>query len=114
MLVVKITHINLVINRDIATLLCTEVSDTVVQCSECGELSLDVLHEEPRGQKERNTEEKYDAKCIKLNNNQLEDVTGLMSVLEEIILQPASITWIDMSFNKLQKIDPVCEMYHSV
>lgn len=84
---------------------------SVVQYSE---FSLDVLHEEPRGQKERNSGEKYDAKCIKLNNNQIEDVTGLMSVLEEITLQPAAITWIDMSFNKLQKIDPVCEMYPSV
>lgn len=67
------------------------------------------MQEEPRGQKERNSDEKYDAKCIKLNNNQMEDVTGLLSVLEEIILHPEAITWIDVSFNKLQKIDPVSE-----
>jgi len=39
----------------------------------------------------------------------MEDVTGLLSVLEEIILHPEAITWIDVSFNKLQKIDPVSE-----
>jgi len=37
----------------------------------------------------------------------MDDVTGLLSVMEEIILQPAAITWIDMSFNKLHKIDLV-------
>jgi len=37
----------------------------------------------------------------------MEDVTDLMSVVEQMILQPAAITWIDMSFNKLHKIDPV-------
>jgi len=68
------------------------------------------LHEDPRGSKERNQDEKYDAKCLKLNNNHIEDGSGLLSVLEEIILQPSAITWIDMSFNSLQKIDPVCEM----
>jgi len=41
----------------------------------------------------------------------MEDATGLMSVLEEIIWQPSAITWIDMSFNKLQKIDPVSVLY---
>jgi len=75
------------------------------------QFSVDVLHEEPRGQKRRNSDEKYDAKCVKLNNNHMEDVTGLMSVLEQIILQPAAITWIDMSFNKLQKIDPVSKTH---
>jgi len=70
---------------------------------------LDILHEDPRGREERNPDEKYDAKCVKLNNNHIEDATGLMSVLEEIIVQPAAITWIDMSFNSLQKIDPVCK-----
>jgi len=81
----------------------------VVQCSlSCS--AADVLHEDPRGRDERNPDEKYDAKCVKLNNNHIEDATGLMNVLEEIILQPAAITWIDMSFNSLQKIDPVCEI----
>jgi len=68
---------------------------------------VDILHEEPRVCKEKNVDEKHDAMCVKLNNNHIEDVTGLMSVLEEIILQPSAITWIDMSFNSLQKIDAV-------
>ena len=72
---------------------------------------VDILHEDPRGCEERNPDEKYDAKCIKLSNNHIEDATGLMSVLKEIILQPAAITWIDMSFNSLQKIDLVCKIH---
>jgi len=40
----------------------------------------------------------------------LKIISRLLSVLEEIILQPSAITWIDMSFNSLQEIDPVCEM----
>jgi len=69
--------------------------------------AVDILHEDPRGHEERNPDKKYDAKCVKLNNNHIEEATGLMSILEEIILQPGAITWIDMSFNSLQKIDPV-------
>jgi len=69
--------------------------------------SADVLHEEPRGQKDKKSDEKYDAKCIKLNNNHIEDAAELTNVMEQIIMQPAAITWIDISFNKLQKIDPV-------
>jgi len=65
------------------------------------------LQEQPRGRKKRKSDEKYDAKCIKFSNNDMEDVTDLMSVVEQMILQPAAITWIDMSFNKLHKIDPV-------
>ena len=76
--------------------------------------SVDILHEEPRGCKERNLDEKHDAKCVKLNNNHIEDVTGLMSILEQIILQPAAITWIDMSFNKLLKIHPVSEIHANI
>jgi len=44
----------------------------------------------------------------------MEDAAGLMNVLEQITLQPAAITWIDMSFNKLQKIDPVSEIHPNV
>lgn len=76
--------------------------------------SVDILHEEARGRRQRINDEKYDAKCVKFNNNQIEDVTELMSVLEQIILQPAAITWIDMSFNKLQKIDPVSKLHCNV
>ena len=75
--------------------------------------AVDILHEEPRGYEERNSDEKYDAKCVKLNNNRIEDAAELMSALEEIILQPAAVTWIDMSFNSLQKIDPVSEFNYS-
>lgn len=81
---------------------------------EHSQFSVGILHEEPRGRNERNPDEKYDAQCIKVNNNDMEDAAGLMNVLEQITLQPAAITWIDMSFNKLQKIDPVSEIHPNV
>jgi len=69
--------------------------------------SSDLLNEEPRGRKDRKPDEKYDVKCLKLNNNHIQDASGLFEVAREIILLPECITWIDLSFNCLQKIDPV-------
>jgi Leucine-rich repeat (LRR) protein len=73
----------------------------------------DLVHEEPRGRKERKPEEKYMTKCLKLNNNHIQDVSSLMDVVHELVLHPDAITWIDLSFNNLQKIDPVfCDFPH--
>ena len=69
--------------------------------------SSDLLNEEPRGRKERKPDEKYDVKCLKMNNNHIQDASSLFEVARDIILQPEAITWIDLSFNSLQKIDPV-------
>jgi Leucine-rich repeat (LRR) protein len=67
----------------------------------------DLLSEDPRGRKERKADEKYDVKCIKVNNNHIQDASTLLEVANEIILQPDSITWIDFSFNNLHQIDQV-------
>lgn len=51
--------------------------------------------------------EKYNTKCLKLNNNVLQDVKDLWSMVGKVILQPEGISWIDLSFNELPNIDPV-------
>jgi len=70
----------------------------------------DLLAEKPRGMKGKPQGEKYSSKSIKLNNNHLQELPDLMDVISEVILKPADITWIDLSFNQLSHIDPVlCE-----
>jgi len=66
----------------------------------------DIVTERPRGLKDRQQGEKYPAKCIKLNNNHLQDMKGLQDVFEQVLLNPTSVTWIDLSFNELTHIDP--------
>ncbi|XP_055333574.1 leucine-rich repeat-containing protein 51-like [Paramacrobiotus metropolitanus] len=50
---------------------------------------------------------KYIASTIKLNNNKFVTMDGLMEALPKIISMPDSITWIDLSFNKLTRVEPV-------
>jgi Leucine-rich repeat (LRR) protein len=70
----------------------------------------DLANEVPRGAKEKKADEKYKSKCVKLNNNHFNELSGLMDCLSQIVLEPINISWIDLSFNDLQKIDPVlCE-----
>jgi len=75
-------------------------------------LFLDVLSEKPRGMKERNTDEKYSVKSVKLNNNHLQTLPDLFDVLSQVILRPQEITWIDVSFNELTSIDRVRSLWY--
>ena len=68
--------------------------------------------EEPRclpGKKklEKNEDEKYNAKCLKLNNNILTELKALHNCVEKILINPTAMTWLDVSFNQLSTIDPV-------
>jgi Leucine-rich repeat (LRR) protein len=67
----------------------------------------DLANEIPRGAKEKKSEEKYKSKCIKLNNNHFNELTGFSDWISQTILEPDHISWIDLSFNDLSKIDPV-------
>lgn len=70
----------------------------------------DLLNEVPRGLQELKEEEKYKSKCIRLNNNHLTELIGLVDCIVKMIDQPNAISWIDLSFNELTRIDPVlCE-----
>jgi len=75
----------------------------------------DVLDEEPRAVKnaklEKTPDGKFNIQTIKLNNNQMSELTGLDITLERIIESPEELTWIDLSFNDFSKIDPLLLKY---
>lgn len=50
---------------------------------------------------------KYRATIIKLNNNFLISINNFMDSLGNVLARPEVLTWIDLSFNALDKIDPV-------
>ncbi len=59
-------------------------------------------------------EEKYSGTSLKLNNNLLEDISGLPAALEGLIFNPMELTWIDLSCNKLTVIGEVnASLQHS-
>jgi len=73
----------------------------------------DLLQEKARGAAELADNEKHTNKSIKLNNNHLQDLTDLVSVVSQVIQSPADITWIDLSFNQLTRIhQSLCEFPH--
>jgi hypothetical protein len=55
----------------------------------------------------RDEEGKYHCRCLKMNNNQIADIKGLVPALTKIIVDPSALSWIDISFNELTRIDPV-------
>ncbi|KAM6386360.1 leucine-rich repeat-containing protein 51 isoform 2-T2 [Alca torda] len=46
--------------------------------------------------------------ALRLNNNSLEALGGLPPTLEQLLVTPAQLHWLDLSFNCLTDIDPVC------
>lgn len=49
--------------------------------------------------------EKYATRCLRLNNNVLQELKNFMDVLTNILVDPMAMTWIDLSCNELTKID---------
>lgn len=72
---------------------------------------LDMVNEVPRGEKEHKGDEKYKSKCLRLNNNHITELTDMWAIVDQIIAQPNSISWIDLSFNELTKINPVSKAF---
>ncbi|XP_026676606.1 leucine-rich repeat-containing protein 51-like [Diaphorina citri] len=48
---------------------------------------------------------KYEAKTIKLSNNLLTGLTGVEVFIQEILASPSNLTWLDLSFNQLQRLN---------
>ncbi|KAI5709809.1 hypothetical protein M8J76_002122 [Diaphorina citri] len=48
---------------------------------------------------------KYEAKTIKLSNNLLTGLTGIEVFIQEILASPSNLTWLDLSFNQLQRLN---------
>jgi hypothetical protein len=67
------------------------------------------LDPRPVGSKkpEKNSEEKYNAKCVRLNNNRLASASVLGEVFGKLLINPNTLSWLDLSFNELKTIDDV-------
>lgn len=51
--------------------------------------------------------EKIDTDVLRVNNNNLSDVSNLPAVLEQLLVNPLALAWLDLSFNHLETISPV-------
>jgi len=65
----------------------------------------------PKPQSEE--DERVDATIVKLNNNQLQDISGLVAAFATVINCPENLTWIDLSFNNIKKIPNFKKQYRS-
>ena len=55
--------------------------------------------------------EKYPSSCIKLNNNNLADISDLISCLDKLVVDTTAITYVNLAVNELTKIDPcLCDL----
>jgi len=57
----------------------------------------------------RDDDDKYDTRCLRLNNNEMTSLTGFSDLLTSLLVQPDALRWLDLSFNKLPNIDPVSD-----
>ncbi|XP_073674003.1 leucine-rich repeat-containing protein 51 [Garra rufa] len=55
----------------------------------------------------RDPEQKILSATLRLNNNFLSDLTGLMDMLSALYAEPTRLSWLDLSFNQFQHIHPV-------
>ncbi|XP_042627518.1 leucine-rich repeat-containing protein 51-like [Cyprinus carpio] len=70
----------------------------------------DMLSDEPNpGTRplKRDSEQKILSATLRLNNNFLSDLTGLMDMLSALYAEPTRLAWLDLSFNEFQHIHPV-------
>uniref|UniRef100_A0A3P9L9V3 Leucine-rich repeat-containing protein 51 n=1 Tax=Oryzias latipes TaxID=8090 RepID=A0A3P9L9V3_ORYLA len=54
-----------------------------------------------------NSQGKYLSRSLRLSNNSIADVSNLQCVLSHFLVQPTSIGWLDLSFNKITSINIV-------
>jgi len=59
------------------------------------------------GTPKRGIRKKYISASICMNNNHLPDLSGLKDLVDDLFEFPAYLTWIDVSYNKLRRIDQV-------
>lgn len=72
--------------------------------------SVDMLSDEPNPSTrplKRDSEQKILSVTLRLNNNFLSDLTGLMETLSALYAEPTRLAWLDLSFNQFQHIHPV-------
>lgn len=59
------------------------------------------------GVPDRGPNKKFNCGAIWLNNNHLPNLNDLKKIINELFEHPIYLTWIDVSFNELKKIDRV-------
>ncbi|XP_022084531.1 leucine-rich repeat-containing protein 51-like [Acanthaster planci] len=78
-------------------------------------LTDDILDVEPRVAKnsklEKTAEGLVRTQTVKLNNNGMTEMAGLDVTLEKVVESPEELTWLDLSFNDIAKIDPLLLKY---
>lgn len=57
---------------------------------------------------------KYKSRALRLSNNNISDLTGIMDLLGYFLSRPSQLGWLDLSFNKLEHVDPVSCLYVSL
>lgn len=55
----------------------------------------------------RNSKGKFASHVLRLNNNLLSNMTGLMETLSALFVEPKRLAWLDLSFNNITHIHPV-------
>ncbi|XP_069003903.1 leucine-rich repeat-containing protein 51 [Embiotoca jacksoni] len=59
----------------------------------------------------RNSENKCRSHSLRLSNNNITDLHDLQRTVNHFLAEPSSLTWLDLSFNKIIHIDQVlCEL----
>ncbi|CAL1537980.1 unnamed protein product [Lymnaea stagnalis] len=60
------------------------------------------------------SDEKSQSMCLRLNNNFLKNINNISSIAASLFDNPANISWIDLSFNLLENIDPALIQFENL
>ncbi|KAI0222127.1 hypothetical protein LSAT2_026613 [Lamellibrachia satsuma] len=53
----------------------------------------------------KNEEEKFLTRIVRFNNNFFSDLTKFRGIMDSLIVDPLLLSWLDLSFNSLTKVD---------
>ena len=60
-----------------------------------------------------NSEKKYKSRSLRLNNNNISDLSDLHLSISHFLAEPLQLAWLDLSFNRLAHIDHVSSLFPS-
>ncbi|XP_026154634.1 leucine-rich repeat-containing protein 51 [Mastacembelus armatus] len=60
----------------------------------------------------RNSQTKYLSQSLRLNNNNISELSDLQKTVSHFLAEPSQLRWLDLSFNNITHIDQVlCELH---
>ncbi|XP_070553996.1 leucine-rich repeat-containing protein 51-like [Ptychodera flava] len=77
----------------------------------------DILDEDPRtGQRplKKTGEGKVVSSALKVNNNAIQDLNGFADIMSKLLDKPEEVSWVDLSFNDITKIDDIILQYEGL